>query len=226
MVCTAVYILVIHMARVCHTVEDMVEMASEDKLRYKSANGKPETFPLKDPIVDIALSVFHSLLVFSKEHYKHLPDFVEKYDIENFTKESRMVGWTRYIIVEDYKNVKGYMNIDEYDSNNYEVFGVEDSWKSDKTLGDYENKFSKDPIIKIPELNFSFSFPPKEDDFPNIYKQSGYFSAANEDQHFAEIPVNKNKKAPLTKRPKIQNEKIPIKHNSTFLGTKEVKSTK
>ena len=100
MVCTAVYILVIHMARVCHTAGHIIgdiagntlEMESEEELSYKSFTGKPETLPLqylRDPIVNIALGVFHSLLVFSKENYKHVPDFMEKYDNENLIKESR-----------------------------------------------------------------------------------------------------------------------------------------
>jgi hypothetical protein len=256
-------IVIMVMARLCQTYNigswpqkkklnienaavDTLEIESEKQIEItpvETVTAKYQTIPLKDlrdPIVNMALSIFHSLEDFCNDHYEHSPEFLggkyseeklkdkrtndtvntnlisEKHFVNHNNKEIHSINNEhiqlkhqipiKYTIVEDYKNVQGYINVNIQKQNNDNVIEMENRTKIDK------NNISEKPIVKLRPFNFNFSFPSIPEKLPNNENQSINFSEETTDRKFSTNDVDDEryiyryilKEAPLNKRKKHQ----------------------
>ena len=140
---------------------------------------------MRDPIVNFALRIFHSLEDFRNDNYKHSAEttekdyliekrnnmnksFISEEHIENHkTNNAGNVGIAnfelgqdipiKYTIVEDYQNVLGYKNMN-----------MPDQEQAAKIVNPSQNvkaKTVEDPLINIVPFDFNFNFLSGEEAF-------------------------------------------------------------
>ena len=138
---------------------------------------------MRDPIVNFALRIFHSLEDFRNDNYKHSAEtrekdyviekrnkmnkaFISEEHIENHkTNNTGNVGIAndeldipiKYTIVEDYQNVLGYKNMNMPDQ--------EQVAKIENPSNNFKAKTFEDPVINIVPFDFNFNFMSGEEEF-------------------------------------------------------------
>ena len=151
-----------------------------------TAEDYPETHGnIRDPIVNFALRIFHSLEDFRNDNYKHSAEtterdhviekrnkmnkaFISEEHIENHkTNNTGNVGIAndeleqelpiKYTIVEDYHNVLGYKNMN--------MPNQEKVAKIVNPSQNFKAETFEDPVINIVPFDFNFNFLSGEEEF-------------------------------------------------------------
>ena len=209
--------------------------------------GTDEYFPaphenMRDPIVNFALRIFHSLEDFRNDNYKHSAEttekdyliekrnnmnkaFISEEHIENHkTNNTGNVGIAnfeleqdipiKYTIVEDYQNVLGYKNMN-----------MPDQEQAAKIVNPSQNvkaKTFEDPVINIEPFDFNFNFLSGEEEFKSnendMLEKTTEFV---EGTIFEESSVNKMISKPdllFVTRPRISMNDIAEQPQMQILG--------
>ena len=222
---------------ICYLLVTIISTAFAEDI----AEDYPETHGnIRDPIVNFALRIFHSLEDFRNDNYKHSAETTEKdYVIEKRNKMNKAfiseehienhktnntgnVGIAndeldipiKYTIVEDYQNVLGYKNMNMPDQ--------EQVAKIENPSNNFKAKTFEDPVINIVPFDFNFNFMSGEEEFKSnendmVEKTTEFVKGTI----FEESSANKMIRKPLLKfftRPSFTRNDIAEQPQMQVLG--------